>query len=64
MCRSIKISEGGGGGGGGVQLQTRVGQTKFYHYKTQTLENEGRGSRPLSFPRSAHRFKGNLHLSL
>ena len=36
---------GGGGGGwggkGGVQLQTRVGPTKFYHFKAHKLENRG-----------------------
>ena len=28
---------------GWVQLQTRVGSTKFYHFKTHTLENRGGG---------------------
>ena len=37
-----------GEGAEGVQLQTRVGPTKFHHFKTLNFENRGRGFGPRS----------------
>ena len=52
--RIHKIFAGGGGGAEGVQLQTRVGPTKFHHFKTHNFENRGRGFGPRSPSGSAH----------
>ena len=37
-----------GEGTEGVQLQTRVGPTKFHHFKTHNFEKRGRGFGPRS----------------
>ena len=44
MRRFRKFSQGG------VKLQTRVGPTKFYNFKTHTLKNRGGGGGPDHVP--------------